>query len=98
MNSLKNCHKVAYADDSYVINRGNNLDEVIYTAKENITAHTEALRNIGMIVNQDKTEIVVMSRAKEPPNISIDIGQDIFLKSSTRNMDRPPPMLGQTHQ
>jgi len=83
MSNLISCDKVAYADDSYVINHGCNLEEAIDITKNNIKTHTEALKNIGMIVNQGKTEIVVMSKAKQPPSVTIDVGQGICLDSSS---------------
>jgi len=62
LEGLENCRIVSYADDTYVVNIGKTLDEAIKTTNSNITRHTANLKNIGMVVNETKTEIVVFSK------------------------------------
>jgi len=49
---------IAYADDSYVIIKGNNLNEVREKTQNTMTSHFEWLKSIGMICNQSKTELM----------------------------------------
>jgi len=44
MPGLKTCKYVAYADDSNVINFGDNVDSVMENTKSNIQIHSEASR------------------------------------------------------
>jgi len=46
---------VAYADDSYVICPGKNLDEAKALAESSLRNHIQSLRDLGMVVNGDKT-------------------------------------------
>jgi len=70
---------VSYADDSYVGNSGKDLPQVISAVKSNILAHAEALRKIGMVVNEKKTEIIAFQRSGEHEKITIDLSADITL-------------------
>jgi len=62
---------VAYADDSYVICPGSTVDEAKELAESTISTHVDRLRDLGMIVNEGKTEINVFSKTKEPVIIDL---------------------------
>ena len=59
-----NAEIVKYADDSYVIIRANEGDTagLIKETEECLNSHCDYLRNLGMVVNQEKTEALHISR------------------------------------
>jgi len=63
MSDLKDCQYVSYADDSYVVNSGKDITEALEVTRNNIVSHTNKLTQMGMVVNQSKTEIMVMTRS-----------------------------------
>lgn len=74
---------VSYADDTYVIIRGESPSEVLAKAMESLKIHTDFLADLGMIVNKDKTEIMWLG--KDPPCASIDVdGEPCSLVSSIK--------------
>jgi len=79
MENLRCDFFVSYADDSYVGNSGIELSDVIAAVKHNVKTHAEALRKIGMIVNEKKTEIIMFKRNGlfEPIEIELSPGVNI---------------------
>ncbi len=69
--SNSNSEVVSYADDTYVIIRGETPDEVLNKATESLRVHTEFLNNLGMVVNKEKTEIMWLG--KDPPVTSMSV-------------------------
>jgi len=86
MENLKCNFFVSYADDSYVGNSGRELSEVITAVKHNVKTHAEALRKIGMIVNEKKTEIIMFKRKGlfEPIEIELSPGVSITCSETMR--------------
>ncbi len=70
-----NAEIVTYADDSYVIVRADegNTAGLIKETEECLASHCEYLRNLGMVVNQEKTEALYISR-KDQKQLSIKCG------------------------
>jgi len=81
MRDLIGCGYAGYAEDTYVVNNGTTLDQAIENTGINIIKHTENLRKIGMVVNQDKTKLVVFSKSKNCPEVEILLNDNIILKS-----------------
>jgi len=63
---------VTYADDSYVIIDGDTTEEIQEKVSTISTCHVNFLKAKGMIVNPDKTEIIVFERKFEPIIFKID--------------------------
>jgi len=61
------------------INSGKELATVIKAVKQNITIHAEALRRIGMVVNEKKTEIIVFRRKGVFEPIQIELSPGIAI-------------------
>jgi len=61
----------SYADDSYVVLQDKNQESLAMKAEGCLTAHIEALEEIGMKVNEEKTEIVLFG--KKPQNITLNV-------------------------
>jgi len=78
---LKECSFVSYADDTYVLNESPNLDDAITKTQENINRHMANLREVGMVVNQSKTEIVVFSRNGDHEKSKIVLNDGTILES-----------------
>jgi len=55
----------SYADDTYVIVNGDSDEDVKKKADECITAHTNALLSLGMIVNGNKTEAIYFNKERK---------------------------------
>jgi len=53
---------ISYADDSYVVIHGANLEELKEKARNISGKHVEFLRSLGMIVNETKTELMLMHK------------------------------------
>jgi len=66
-----NADLVTYADDTYVIVRGNNRQEIINEAEETLKKHYSYLDSIGMVVNKGKTELTLFSRLNETCELNI---------------------------
>jgi len=54
----QNVDLVSYADDTYVIVTGNDLNDTKVMTERTIETHILYLRELGMIVNENKTEIM----------------------------------------
>jgi len=69
----------------HVICPGSNVDEAKALAEATMVTHVDVLKNLGMVVNEDKTEVMVMSRHKEPIILTITCaGRQIDTKSSIK--------------
>ncbi len=53
---------ICYADDSYVVTTGRDLDEVLQRVKVISQKHADELRSLGRKVNESKSEVVVFTR------------------------------------
>jgi len=67
---------VTYADDSYVFITGNSAQEVITNAKSCFLKHVDYLTKIGMVVNQQKTEVLWIG--KDRPSDTIDLNGNVL--------------------
>jgi len=67
---------ITFADDSYVILKGKSDIEVKLLAEKTLAAHVAFLKNLGMTVNESKTEIMWISR-KNVPIAPIIVGNDL---------------------
>ena len=56
------CRMVTYADDSYVIISSDTLEEAKEEVKKISARHISELSRLGMVVNKEKTEVVVFTR------------------------------------
>jgi len=74
---------MSYADDTYVVCRGDTLDSVKNQLKTSLEAHVEVLRSLGMIVNAGKTEIVFFDKGKEPYTTQICIGDETIMSKAS---------------
>jgi exonuclease III len=63
---------VTYADDSYVINSSTSKDETLLLTKRCLKMHVQFLKNIGMVVNTSKTELMYSSRTPGEMRIVLD--------------------------
>jgi len=63
---------VTYADDSYVIVEGNTIEEIQDKVKDISKKHVDFLKTKGMIVNPDKTEIILFNKNFNKVSFEID--------------------------
>jgi len=84
MSGLEGCHFVSYADDSYVLNYGNTIDEAKNVATRNMIKHISNLRKAGMVVNQAKTEVIAFTRSKAVNAVEIDLDDGTRLHSARK--------------
>jgi len=63
---------VSYADDSYVILTGDDINALKMDVEACLQKHTEYLLSLGMIVNEKKTELVLFNKGNLP-NIEINV-------------------------
>jgi len=69
---------IAYADDSYVICPGASIADAQSLAESTIAIHVEKLKELGMVVNESKTEVTVFSKVSEPILIDMACGDKII--------------------
>jgi len=62
----------AYADDTYVLVKGDSTEEIISRTKSCISTHLKYLQDRGMVTNLTKTEAVVFGKESTQANFSID--------------------------
>jgi len=80
---LPNAHITSYADDTYVSVSAKTINEVKEKLVHNMSAHNNFLRNIGMVTNVSKTELIYFSRKeiiKDPiivDNMTINPGEHL---------------------
>ena len=72
---------VSYADDSYVIiakrvTEPKDMEDLIHDVEKCINLHCKALSELGMVVNQGKTEAVLFTRRKGENKISFGCGSE----------------------
>jgi len=73
-------HFISYADDSYVVIKGDTLEEVKSKIKAVSTRHIKKLNKLGMKVNESKSEAVIFGK-KAQSGIDINIG-DVVIKTT----------------
>jgi len=61
-NLTSNAHLVSFADDTYVSVVGKNLNEVKTKIINKMTEHDDFLKQIGMVTNVSKTELIYFAR------------------------------------
>jgi len=74
---------LAYADDSYVVCESESNELVKDHLTNCLETHVESLRNLGMIVNTEKTELVFFSKEKDPFVTQICIGNEIITSKAS---------------
>jgi len=55
---------VIYADDTYVLVRGDNIPDIIKRSEETLKIHYDFLESVGMVVNKAKTEATIFNETK----------------------------------
>jgi len=70
---------VAYADDSYVIVQGTDMNELKTCTEGVMSKHYEWLKSIGMICNRSKTELIVFGNNK----LSVEVGGESIESKNT---------------
>jgi len=63
---------VSYADDTYVVVNGDTIEQVQSKIKEISKEHIAFLRSLGMVVNKNKTELLVFGSKFEKYQFDID--------------------------
>lgn len=67
-----NIKLISYADDSYVLITGETEDEVVSVTESVVDSHIRFLRDLGMVVNDSKTELMWIGRSTGPrPEVKI---------------------------
>jgi len=61
----------SYADDSYVVLQDKTKESLIRKVERCLTTHIEALEEIGMKVNEDKTEIVLFGKGNQTVELDV---------------------------
>ena len=75
-----------YADDSYVIILADTYEDLLNKTRETLTKHGGLLRNLGLIVNMEKTKVMLMhsrKRSQIPAVGEITIGDQKVMFSDT---------------
>ena len=62
----KSVDLILYADDTYVVVRSPTVSKIIDDTQEIALRHVQCLKNLGMVVNEDKTEIMWIGKNKPP--------------------------------
>jgi len=69
---LEGAHVVSYADDAYISLSDSCESNLKIKLEETLSKHQEYMRNIGMIINEEKTELIYYSKNKEAPKLNIN--------------------------
>jgi len=78
---LENCQLFSYADDTYVVVEGENVDEVKMKVQTTMESHLAYLKKIGMVCNAAKTELMVVNQTQIKIKIgSIEISSNDSMK------------------
>jgi len=94
-NSLpKEVHYASYANDSIVVYSGNSVHR---TAERSLEVHFRELCNLGMIVHEDKTEIICITRDKAPTIMEVKNGACINSKWPSWSYPGPQTKMVQSH-
>jgi len=72
---------ISYADDSYVIVRPKNLNNLSSLVENTLAKHIDFLRDLGMIVNESKTEIMWIGKNRSFDYVKV--GQNLIPFSET---------------
>lgn len=84
LSEVVDANLVVYADDAYVLVKGDDIIELQERMSKILKAHVDWLGSIGMVVNVDKTEAVLFSREKLDPLILTVNGTSFSTKSSMK--------------
>jgi len=71
-------HLVSYADDSYVTVEGETSDDLYKNFSDVFVKHNVWLKQIGMISNMSKTEVLVLN---QPDEVTIRVGEETIRTS-----------------
>jgi len=78
-------HITSYADDSNIVIQDEDLENLVHKTEVCLSKHIECLEEIGMKVNEDKTEIILFG--KDNPNILINVkGAAVESKSKIKSL------------
>jgi len=67
------CYITAYADDAYVVIEDKNIVDLQLKIETSLAQHENFLKEIGMVVNSSKTELIIFNRF-DPINITLSNG------------------------
>lgn len=84
---FNNAHLVTFADNSYVSIASDSMEEAKASIISHLNVHNESLKNISMVTNVAKTELVFFQRqkhAKECPELIMVNNDIIILKNSIK--------------
>jgi len=68
----KDIDLVTYADDTYVLVKGKNLQDITERTEVTLKKHFDFLEGIGMVVNKSKTEATVFSTTRNTIHLRVD--------------------------
>jgi hypothetical protein len=71
--SIKLGTLVSYADDSYVVIKSDNVEDISRRANEQVAHHLDWLKNNGMVCNESKTEAVLFGSDEK---LRINVGHN----------------------
>jgi len=77
------CFKASYADDTFVLIAGSNLDNLVSNAESCVTKHLDFLNERGMVTNISKTEIVVFGT---DTTVKLRIGNQDIISGDSMNV------------
>jgi hypothetical protein len=63
---------ISYADDTYVLITDKSVDQLVQSTERIASNHIQFLRNLGMIVNESKTEVMWIGKTPLIDSISIN--------------------------
>jgi len=78
---LQGVEVISYADDTYVIVSGDNYQSIIDKVKHTLLSHINFLSSIGMVVNEDKTEIMWIGRKPDIDHLVVNKQKLTFVTS-----------------
>lgn len=77
----------SYADDTYVVLSSYRLNHLLDITKSTMASHFNYLETLGMVVNKDKTEMMLMNHYKKqlfPASLITESGEEIILVKSMK--------------
>jgi hypothetical protein len=80
----KSVDLISYADDTYVIVRSPTISKIIDDTQEIALRHVQFLKNLGMVVNEDKTEIMWIGKNKPPMDSVLINNVKCYFKDSMK--------------
>jgi len=72
-----------FMNDLDVICPGNLIEEARAVAEEAIDVRVSNLKELGMIVNEDKTEVICFSKLKDPVVLDLNCAGRVVTSKST---------------